>query len=273
MLKTPLLTALRRLLQPIVRVLLRNGVSWDEFAEVGKEVFVQVARDDYGIQGRPTNTARVALKTGLSRREVTRVKAVLAGERPRDELPPDRISKILTAWHVDSDFLANDGKPAVLPASGADASVATLLARYAGDMPHGAVLKELEQLGLVERTASGWRVTSRQYIRSAADPDLVRQAGVSLHDHAMTIAHNLDAERTEPARFERMATHASLPSRQIRAFRVFLEAEGSAFLERVDSWLAARSSRAEGSRARRGRTVRTGVGLFLIHDETRGQRG
>lgn len=268
MLKGNLLNALRHLLRPTVRVLLRNGVTWGEFAEIGKEVFVEVAREDYGVQRRPTNTARVALMTGLSRHEVTRVKNVLTGARDRGEPPPNRISQILTAWHTDTDFLAADGSPLVLATTGEGASVTTLLKRYAGNMPHGAVLKELEQLDLVEQTDAGFRVKARQYIRSAADPDLVRQAGVALHDHGTTIAHNLDAKRTEPARFERSATQVALPQRHVRAFRELLEREGNAFLEKIDAWLTARRARER----TRGRVVRTGVGIYLIHDERKGRR-
>lgn len=265
MIHDPLLRALRHLLRPVVRVLLRNGVTWAEFAEVGKEVFVEVAREDYGIQRRPTNTARVALMTGLSRHEVTRVKKVLMGARDRGETPVSRISQILTAWHTDRDFLGTNGLPLVLPTEGEGASIATLLRRYAGNMPHGAVLKELQQLELVERTDMGFRVKARHYIRSAADPDLVRQAGIALHDHGATIAHNLDAKRTEPPRFERMATQLALPQRHVRAFREFLQIEGNAFLEKIDGWLAARAAREK----TRGRVVRTGVGMYLIHEEQR----
>ncbi len=268
MIRASLLRALRHLLRPTVRVLLRNGVTWAEFAEIGKEVFVEVAREDYGIQGRPTNTARVALMTGLSRHEVTRVKKVLTGASERPEQPSNRISQILTAWHTDPDFLAADGSPLVLPVTGGTTSVESLLRRYAGSMPHGAVLKELEQLDLVEQTAAGFRVKARQYIRSAADPDLVRQAGIALHDHGATIAHNLYAKRTEPARFERMATQLALPSRHVRAFREFLEIEGTAFLEKIDRWLTVRAAREK----TRGRVVRTGVGVYLIHDEKREHR-
>jgi hypothetical protein len=273
--KITVLRAVHRLLRPVVRVLLRNGVSWDEFAELGKKTFVEVARDDYGIQGRPTNTSRVALLTGLSRREVMRVKELLArGDTVEEGKPTNRISQILTAWHVDADFLTADGKPADLPLRGDGASIATLLSRYAGDMPHGAVIKELAQLGLIRDVPGGYRVMSRDYIRSAADPDLMRQAGVALHDHAATIAHNVDAKRTEPARFERMATNTALPRRHVRAFREFVANEGQAFLERIDAWLAARSLAArdnDSGRSRRERPVRTGVGVYLIHDDERQQ--
>jgi hypothetical protein len=192
----------------------------------------------------------------------------LTGARDRGELPSNRISQILTAWHTDPDFLDSDGSPLVLPATGEGASVGTLLKRYAGSMPHGAVLKELEQLGLAEQTSAGFRVKARQYIRSAADPDLVHQAGVALHDHGATIAHNLDTKRTDPPRFERMATQLALPSRHLRALRAFLETEGTTFLEKIDAWLTVRAAREK----TRGPVVRTGVGVYLIHDEKRGHR-
>ena len=271
MAKPQVLRTFRYLLRPIVRVLLRNGVTWREFAELGKEVFVDVARNDYGIEGRPTNVARVALMTGLRRHEVTRIRNVLSGDE-EPEPAPNRISQILTAWHVDPDFLTADGTPAVLPAAGDGASLATLLKRYAGDMPHTAVVKELELLSLIEAEANGYRVTSRDYIRSAADPDLLRQAAVALHDHATTLAHNVDAKRTEPPRFERMATHRALPRRNVKAFHDLLALEGQAFLERIDAWLSARATAASKTRGTRERTVRTGVGVYLIHDDERGER-
>ena len=266
MIKAQVLSALRHALGPVVRILLRNGVTWSEFANVAKEVYVEVAREDYGVQGRPTNTARVALITGLSRREVMRVKDVLLGERPRGESAPSRISQVLTAWHVDPQFVGADGSPATLPATGDGASLATLLKRYAGDTPHGAVIKELEERGLVERGPAGYRALSREYIRSASDPDLIRQAGVARHDHAATIAHNVDADRSGAARFERMATHPSLPRRHLRAFEACLRTEGQAFLERMDGWLSEHGTTGGTDE----KTLRVGVGVFQIHDQRKG---
>lgn len=247
-------------------MLLRNGGSWAEFAELAREVFVLVARADYGIAGRPTNTSRVALITGLSRREVTRIKAVLVGERSREEPVPGRISQILSAWHIDPQFLDASGRPALLKADGAGASVPELLRRYAGDMPHVAVLKELRELGLVRQETDGFRVLARDYIRSAADPDLMRQGAIALHDHAQTVTFNVDAARVGPPRFERMVTHRALPRRHLQDFEVFVAAEGQALLERVDEWLLAHAAHAPAEGGSGTRTVRAGLGMYLIRD-------
>ena len=75
----PIKNACHHLLRPVVRMLLRSGITWKDFAELSKGVFVEVAREDYGLRGRPTNSSRVALLTGLSRREVARVRDLADG--------------------------------------------------------------------------------------------------------------------------------------------------------------------------------------------------
>jgi hypothetical protein len=271
--KQQVLAACRHLLVPLVRVLLRNGVTWAEFADLGKETFVEVARRDYGIQGRPTNNSRVAMLTGLSRREVTRVRDVLIGEAPAAEPRASRVAQVLSGWHLDAEFLDAAGQPAVLSASGAERSVEALLKRYAGDLPHGAFLKELQQLGLVEKAGKqGFRVLARDYVRSAADPDIVRQLGVALHDHAATLAHNVDAERSEPPRFEGMATTPRLAPRYARAFAEFAAQRAQALLEEIDAWLARHEVKGKQDSGDAG-GVRMGLGAYLIKDSSRRGRG
>ena len=95
----------RHFLRPIVRFLLRQGILWQDFAELAKETFVEIARAEYGIDGRPTNNSRVAMLTGLSRREVARVRDVLLETGPQDEeRSGNRMARILTGWYTDPEF-------------------------------------------------------------------------------------------------------------------------------------------------------------------------
>ena len=64
------------ILRPIAKILLRCGIGFREFVEVAKAAFVDVASSDYGLRGRPTNISRVAVMTGLTRKEVRRLIAV-----------------------------------------------------------------------------------------------------------------------------------------------------------------------------------------------------
>jgi len=271
MTKTALLKACRHLLVPVVRLLQRSGITWAEFAELGKEVYVDVAGQDYGLQGRPTNASRVAMITGLSRREVTRVRKTLAGLEDPKQAAGSSIAHVLAGWHLDADFLDADGGPLMLPFEGDDVSLKTLLKRYAGDTPHGALIKELEKLELIAEVEPGrYEVRAREYVRSPLDPDMLRQVGVALHDHGMTLAHNADGERTEPPRFEGMASNPRVARRHVEDFRTYLDTRGQAFLEEIDAWLAERQ--VDETEPTNSESVRLGAGVYLIHDETKGRK-
>jgi hypothetical protein len=247
---------------------MRHGVTVNEFAELSKDAYVEVARADYGIEGRPTNNARVAMLTGLSRREVAKVRdRLLEGELLAPDSQGNRISQILTGWHVDSEFTDENGQPKVLAATGPTGSLSSLLRRYAGDLPHGAIRKEMQQRALIkEQKDGGFRVLERDYVFSNLDPEIVNRMGVALHDHAATLEHNLNEERLAAPRFEAIADNASIKPSTYKAFHKLVEERGLSFLEEMDGWLS--ENEIESSTDTTSQTVRLGVGVYLIYDES-----
>jgi len=65
-------------LRPLIHVLLSCGITWREFAELSRTTYVQVASDNFGKRGRPTNVSRTAILTGLARRDVRKQRRLLA---------------------------------------------------------------------------------------------------------------------------------------------------------------------------------------------------
>lgn len=265
--KEHVIRSCRYLLLPIIRFLLKHGITWSEFGELSKEAYVQVARNEYGIQGRPTNNSRVAMMTGLSRREAAKVRdRMLDGNDEAARLQGNQISKILTGWHVDKEFTNGDGRPKDLPATGTTGSLSCLLKSYAGDLPHGAIRKEMQQRGLIEELSSGeFRVLKRDYVYSDLDPEIVRRMGVALHDHAATLEHNLNEDRQSEVRFEAIADNGKLSPRAIRTFQNLVESQGLAFLEEMDAWLS--DHEIDNTPDTNLRPVRLGVGVYLIYDD------
>ncbi|MGD8262400.1 MAG: DUF6502 family protein, partial [Desulfobacterales bacterium] len=62
----PLFGAVLKLLRPLIRILLRNGVSYGTFSDLAKWIYIDVASKEFGIKGRKQSTSRVAVITGLS---------------------------------------------------------------------------------------------------------------------------------------------------------------------------------------------------------------
>lgn len=268
MLKENLIRSCRYLLLPVIRLLLKHGITWNEFGELSKDAFVMVTRQDYGIQGRPTNNSRVAMLTGLSRREVSKIRdRLIDGTDGAEELRGNRISTILSGWHLDAEFIDSHGQPKDLPATGPTGSLSSLLKVYAGDLPHGAILKELRQRKLIEELPGGlFRVLKREYVYAELDPEIVGRMGVALHDHAATLEHNLNEKRRSAPRFEAIADKARVSPRAFQAFQKLVESEGLSFLEGVDEYLS--KNEIEINEDADARTVRLGVGVYLIYDES-----
>jgi hypothetical protein len=265
--KSVTLKACRAMLRPIVRILLRNGVIWKEFAELAKSVYVDVAGKDYGISGRPTNASRVSILTGLTRREVKKQRDLLAAGAPA----PDRMSNItrlLSGWYQDPDYLGEDGEPVALEKSGPDRSFESLHRLYGGDIPAVAMLKELIKVGVVEETVDGrLRPLSRYYMPDPQNPEAMVRAGSVMKDIGTTVAWNLAREETGESRFEGRATESTIPERHAGAFAEYLETEGQSFLERIDAWL----SRHQAEDDEKTEGGRIGVGVYMIRDDDKGR--
>ncbi len=262
-LTTVLKSGLRAILRPIVRVLLKSGVSYREFADVAKLTYVEVATREFGIRGRPTNVSRVAMLTGFTRREVRRLRDTLDVEGPLPSGSLTTGSRVLAGWHEDADFVDATGAPKLLVRDGATASFAELARRYGGDVPVTAILKELRSAGAVELTTDDRvRALQRSFVPPHFDAALARIWGVTIADLATTASQNVVRAPTEAARFERRAVNTRVRLKAIPIFRELLRAEGQAFLERMDSWLS-RHEAAPGESS-----ARVGVGLYQIGDRS-----
>ena len=147
--KNVVLLALLKALRPVARFLMKSGIGYREFSEIGKSAFVDVATSDYGLRGRPTNISRVAVMTGLTRKEVRRLRDKISSGKQVDMarvIPP---AEILSRWHSDSEFLDSAGRPLTLEFDGATPSFAGLVKKYGGDIPPGAMRTELKRVGAV----------------------------------------------------------------------------------------------------------------------------
>ena len=272
-LQRSIVTASLRWLRPIARWLLKSGVTWKEFAELSRGVFVSVAAEEFGLRGRPTNVSRIALLTGMTRREVRRyrdsgVETPTEDVRAEDDL--NHASRVLAGWHLDAEFIDEVGRPRALEAKGDGATFEQLVRRYAGDIPVTALIKELVRSNSIERTQDGcYRALRRFYMPRAMDGQAVERAGAVIADLATTVEHNLTRDATEPPRFEGRAQNRHDDPRQLPAFRAFMEREGQAFLERCDEWLSAHEAQqVDGAPVA---TLRLGVGVFAIQERMVGE--
>ena len=246
------------LLRPLASFMIKCGLTWREFAALAKTAFVASATDEYGIKGRPTNASRVALLCGLSRKEVRRQRDLFADPiASTSEVKTTDATQVLSAWHQDPAYLDNKGRPIPLTRESFEA----LSRRHCQEMTSSGLIKELIRVGAVAETDNGkLEVRQRYYMPSNTDVKWKLTAGHYIADLTQTISHNIDLDKSKRTRFLGRATEAHVSPDVADDFREFLEQEGQAFLERIDTWLTDRQLPKESPH----NSIRLGVGVFQI---------
>jgi len=255
-----------RLLRPLVKILLRNNVSHRTFAELAKLVYVEIANVEFGIPDKKQTTSRIAILTGLTRKEVQRLLAQPPDTEPASAKEYHRASRVITGWVRDPDFGDVKGHPHPLRMDGKRASFSTLVKRYSGDIPVRAMVDELLRVGAVKQLKDG-RICllSRGYIPQKGPVEKLQVLGSDTADLIATIDHNLYQKPTKP-RFQRKVMYDNVPVEVAREFQTLAAAQGQELLEAIDRWLAHRDR--DVNPASKG-TGRMRVGLGIYHFEER----
>ncbi|MDO6823004.1 DUF6502 family protein [Marinobacter sp. 1_MG-2023] len=268
----PLHQALFRILRPLARLLLRNGIPFGEFSELVKRAYVEAALDDFADGRRKPTDSRAAVMTGLTRKEVKKQREVLAGEHTgaRDKLHANRASRVVSGWVHDTAFQAADGEPAMLAFDG-PVSFSELVKQYSGDMPPRAVLDELLRVGVVsvDGGSGGLILQQRAYVPVGDSEEMLQIFGEDVSDLITTIDHNL--VRNDPgqaALFQRTLTYNNIPPEIMERWRKYAAEQSQALLEQMDKWLGPydRDISGQQSSGEPGDSFRTGVSIFFFEE-------
>jgi hypothetical protein len=264
-----LLSALEPCLRLIARTMLRSGIGYRETAEILKRAFVSEAIDDKNFRGRSTNVSRVSIKTGISRKEVARLRSELKSEQAHVDLINSSIvdvghaARVLQLWHSDSRFLDDRGRPTDLPVLGEGVTFAALVKAAGRDVPPGAVRAELVDAGALVETETGLlRAVSRHFVPADVGEDLILGLTHFVMPVLAGVERNTDGTRRPPF-LQRLSYSDALSPSALEQFRALSRERAIEFVQSVDDWLLANESDpAVRPTARR----RVGLGVFYYEE-------
>lgn len=253
--------ALSQVLRPLVRLMLRQGLSWGAFERLAKRVFAQVAYEEFQLPGRKPTLSRAAVLSGLTRKDMQRLLDDDASDNDATPARYNRAARVVTGWLRDPDFHNARGRPRPLEID-APNGFAALVRRHSGDMPVRAVLDELLRVGTVSLDEAGRaQLLTRGYVPQTSADDKLAILGQDVADLVTTIDHNLQHGSTDP-RFQRKVMYHRIPADVVPAFRQMSTGHAQALLERFDHWLAARDVAGPAGSAH----ARVGVGIYFFEE-------
>jgi hypothetical protein len=219
--RSALLSAIHRVLSPVVRVMLAHEITLPMAVELLKRVFVEVAERDFRLDKKGSTDSRISLITGVHRKDVKRLRELPHVEA---DLPPkvSLSAQIVATWITGREWIDENGSPrplARLAKRGDGPSFEALVASISQDIRPRSVLDEWLRLGVVHINADDEvLLTSNAFVPKDGVEEKLAYYGHNLGDHAAAAADNvLGIPRPW---FERSVHHVSLSEAQIEQLRL-----------------------------------------------------
>jgi len=240
-LKTALSLSLVRLLRPLVRIMLREGLTYSHFAGIAQMAFVESAAKDFVGQGMKSSISSVCALTGMTPQEVN---AVLIEQERFNSSEVLEVSnpfaRVLHGWHNDREYVGPYGFPVDLPFDDAVLSVTNLTNRHGAGISPQAVLQELKRVGAVTEVGFNvWKPLKQEYIEPSLSPENLGRMASLVESLLSTLENNTRGKRDGTDLFERtMIVDTPLTDAQLLDLQGYLKVVGGQFLQRVDTFAA-----------------------------------
>jgi hypothetical protein len=226
--KETAITALRRVVDPLVDLMIDTGITVQEFSRLVRDRAVRSAAARVARESGRNSNSRVAIITGLARAEVARI---LETNEPSFGLRFEQ-----------------------------------LVATHSAGIPVRAMLDQLTQIGAVEilpgqRVRAKSRVPIFQGMTCSAIANIGERAG----DLLSTLKHNLRTASTPL--FEATAFVGDVDIGVVPLVRRQMAEQGTAFIEGATSLFTRSRSRSRQSSTKKTPQCRVGVTVYYFEDE------
>ena len=269
--KTALLISIRRLLRPLVKIMLHEGLAYPHFAAIAQMAFVECAAKDFAKEGMKSSIDSVCALTGMN---VDQVNAVIV-EQERYEANgllelSNPFAEVLHGWHNDRDYVGPYGFPVDLPFNEGVRNFTVLANRHAPGVSPEVILEQLRRVGAVTEVGINvWKPLKQEYIDSSLSPENLARMASLVESLLATMENNSRGAKGSTVLFERtMTVEAPLTQHQLVELQSYMKVFGGQFLQRVDAFAAIDLQKENGARPGEVPNIRAGLQCFLFVEPT-----
>ncbi len=241
--KSCLLAAVRHMLVPIARILIRNGVQYSDFDGAARYAFAKGAESVLKERKLAVTLARMSVLTGLTQRDIERVTTSPAPFPMSMSSDWLSAAHVLQAWHTKPPFvLVPIGMPMDLEYEASDSrtTFVELVQAYVPDADPGLMLAILLAAGAVKQDERGrLHATTRTFVAGELTETQIRYIARTARRFLDTLDANLVEGGRQSGRFERTVTaDRGIPTRRYDEFVSFIRSTMQKTLEDIDEWAA-----------------------------------
>lgn len=232
---TLLLSTLRRVLRPLVRLMVAHGVQYPMLLELLKTEFVRVAEREFALDDKGQTDSRISLLTGVHRKDVRRLRNLDQDDQP---LSPSVSlgGQIAAAWMASPVLTDAKGNPLPLPrlrSVGGQVSFEALVGSLSKDVRPRAVLDEWLRLGAAHVDPQDRVIlNSAAFIPNKGFEEKLHYFAQNGHDHLQAMAHNVSG--ATPPFLDRSVYYTLLTPECVRKLSRLAERQGMRTIQTIN---------------------------------------
>lgn len=260
--RAQLIYSFRKILKPLIRILLRAGIPYLEFREVIKGAYVEIAVRD-GIRGYTGKLTRAVLSdyTGVPLADVNRFIDDETALAPPETTNEAIITEVLHIWSTDSHYVGPYGLPLELDFDKTPGrNMSTLIYKADPTADPEVIVRDMAEYGIVKKVGTHhFRAESRSHLfEDVMSPQALEYFGRTMTDLANTLEFNMGATGDDKRLQRSVVADGGLPVFVVPEFEALLKEKVQKLLLDVDDWLSA--NKAHWGDA--GPSVQTGLTVF-----------
>lgn len=266
-----LVSAVRHLLRPLVKMLLAHSVTYPFLSNLLKSIYVEVAAKEFQLQGKPQTDSRISLLSGVHRKDVKNLRPENMLEQTM--IPPtvSLSAKLVRLWASDPQRVDETGRHRPLPrlmSEGGEASFEGLVSSVSKDIRSRVILDEWLRTGIATIDAEG-RVclNTDAFFRESGFDEKVYFVGQNLYDHLSAASQNLQGQH--PPLLERSIHGNTLTPESIAELDALTRKLGMQVLDTVNKRVAELETRDAG---KPDAHQRMSFGVYYFSEEKRPNR-
>jgi hypothetical protein len=261
-----LLKAARRLLRPLVRLMMQSGLTFPVLADTLRRLYVEIAVNDVLTESKSRTDSRISLLTGVHRKEIRRLR-----EMPADNAAaPDIVtlaSQIVAKWVGTVPFIDSEGRPLPLRRTNGDViesepSFDKLVESVTTDIRPRAVLEDLLGHGVVIMDAADYvKLNTDAFIPRPGREEQLFYFARNLHDHVAAAVANISAAEVPPF-LDRSVHYDRLTPEQVQTLREYARAAAMRVLLDVNKLAQELTEASPDAEPRQPRRINFGIYVF-----------
>lgn len=247
-------------LGPVVRECFRAGVGIGPFLLIAKREFARAAVSDIEAVGQRPTLSRISAATGIGRKDLKLLLQVAQDVSPSVGLEPHDLPptvRLVHRWATDPIFQNERGHPRPLSLTDGDGTFFHLVRETAGDISPVAMLRELETVGDVQRTASKTVRLVRTNPTNRYQHESMKEFGLRVSEFACSLSSGLSGK--SDALLSATKIVSDLDEALVSLFVRTFSARAVGLLDGAEQWRGAQKGI---SGRKKGKSIGIGVYLF-----------